>query len=135
MADAAGLHEEMFDVIQSKDFDHLRELCHADYVYSDATGAQIKGADAAVEVAQKYTSAFPDLRFDILHHHACGDSTSVIEFKATGTHKGELEGIAPTGKKVSMAACNVIEVKDGKIVRETDYFDTMALMQQLGVVE
>lgn len=53
---------------------------------------------------------------------------------ATGTHLGELQGIAPTGRTVTARVCNVIEVKDGKIWREREYYDALSLMQQLGVI-
>ncbi len=32
-------------------------------------------------------------------------------------------------------ACNVVEARDGKIHRERDYFDTLSLMQQLGLAD
>lgn len=52
-----------------------------------------------------------------------------------GTHQGELDGIAATGRSIQLHGCNVIEVADGRIVREREYFDTMALMAQLGVTD
>jgi predicted ester cyclase len=57
----------------------------------------------------------------------------VIEFTASGTQTGELSGIPPTGRSVSADVCNVVEVRDGKIYREREYYDVMGLMQQLGV--
>ena len=50
-----------------------------------------------------------------------------------GTHTGLLMDIPATGKAVEVPGCNVIEVRDGLIYREADYFDTGTLMQQLGV--
>ena len=43
--------------------------------------------------------------------------------------KNELMGFAPTGRKVTVPICDVIEVRDGKVYAEREYFD----MQQLGV--
>ena len=133
MANAGSLHREMFEAVTKRDWDGLRSLCHADYVYMDATGVEEKGADAAVAVAQTYTTAFPDLVLDTRHQYTDGDNASVLEFTVRGTHEAELAGIPATGKRIELVVCNVIEVKDGKIVREREYYDNLTLMQQLGV--
>jgi steroid delta-isomerase-like uncharacterized protein len=134
MADASGLHREMLDAVSARDFDKLREMYHPDYTYLSSDGNEQKGAEAGVAVAQMYTSAFPDIVLEVRHLHSCGGDTSVMEFTARGTHKGELEGIPPTGKSVEMLICDVIEVRDGKVYREREYFDAMSMMQQLGVI-
>lgn len=60
---------------------------------------------------------------------------SVIQtLRVRGVHHGELMGMAPTGKSVDLFVCNVCEVRDGKVYREREYFDAMAMMTQLGVV-
>jgi predicted ester cyclase len=132
MADAASIHLEMFEAVQTFDFDRLRDLYHADYEYSGSDGT-VGGIDVGVGVAETYTRAFPDLTFAIDHQTSCGD-TSVIELTARGTHQGELEGIAPTGKAVEVVVCNIIDVKDGKVYREREYFNALSMMQQLGVI-
>lgn len=43
-----------------------------------------------------YTEAFPDLAFEIRHEFTCGEHCSVVELRASGTHLGFREGIAPT---------------------------------------
>ena len=59
----------------------------------------------------------------------------MLEIVARGTHTGPLDGIPPTGRRAEVVGCNVVEIRDGKIHRERDYYDTMALMQQLGLAE
>ena len=132
MADALGLHREMVDAVERRDFDTLRELYHADYEYwgNDGTAG---GIDEALAVAQMYTSAFPDLKFEVAHETSCGD-VSVVEFVARGTNTGDLGDIPATGNKAEVAVCNIIEVADGKIRREREYFDQLGMMQQLGVI-
>ena len=51
-----------------------------------------------------------------------------------GTHTGELQGIAPTGKVVSIGAMSVQRLAGGKIVEMWDFTDEMGMMQQLGVI-
>lgn len=132
MADTSSIHHEMFDRVHRRDFVGLRELYHRDYRYEGSDGTA-GGIDVGVAVAETYTAAFPDLTFDIRHEMTCGEHTSVIEFRASGTHTGPLEGIAPTGRRVEVDVCNVIEVRDGKIALEREYFDSLSMLRQLGV--
>lgn len=133
MADVSSLHKEMVELVQRKDLSGYRELLHSDYTYTGGDGVEQQGADAGVAVAEAYTTAFPDIRLEVVNQFAEGNR-SVIEFRATGTHEAELEGIAATGKKISVVVCNIIEEQDGKIVREREYFDQYSFMQQLGVI-
>lgn len=132
MADALGLQREMIEVIDSRDFTRLRELYHPDYEYWGSDGTT-GGIDVGVGVAEMYLAAFPDMTFSTAHETNCGD-VAITEFIARGTHQGELAGIPATGKAVEVQVCNIVEVRDGKIWREREYFDQLGLMQQLGVV-
>jgi len=132
MQKAADLHREMFAAAEAHDFERMRDLFADDYVYVGTDGVE-QGVDASVAVAETFTSAFPDLRIEIRHQHAPSDGVSIVEIVVRGTHQGDLEGIAPTGKAVEVVGCNVIEAENGKIVRERDYYDVMSVMQQLGV--
>ncbi len=80
-----------------------------------------------------YAAAFPDGHIEVRATYVQGD-TAVSEFRATGTHRGELMGIPPTGKRVSLVICNVMEVRDGKVYREREYFDGSSMLAQLGVL-
>ncbi len=132
---ASDIQRAMFAAVESKDVDALRALYHPDYIYMSGDGVEQKGADAGIEVAETYTRAFPDLTFSIQHQYEPTPDTAIVELRATGTHEGDLEGIPATGRRVELAGCNVIEVADGQIIRERDYFDIGAMLQQLGVLD
>lgn len=134
MTNAAAVHQAMFDAIRARDYDGLRNLCDADYVYTGADGVEQKGADAGVAVAEMYLTAFPDVSLEITEQWAPSDDVSIIEFVARGSHTGPLGDIPPTGKPVEVHVCNVIEARDGKVVREREYFDSLSMLQQLGVI-
>jgi steroid delta-isomerase-like uncharacterized protein len=132
MADAAGLHREMFEVIASRDLTRLTELYHPDYAYASGSGEE-GGVEAGLQVAETYTKAFPDMTFTVENEFSCGDN-SVLEITVRGTQTGDLPDIPATGRAVEMRLCNIVEVRDGKIYRERDYFDTLTMLQQLGVL-
>jgi len=134
MADTSSIHHEMFDCLRRRDLGALRELYHRDYRYEGSDGTT-GGADVGIAVAETYLSAFPDLELEIRHETPCGEDLSVIEFRATGTHQGPLEGIAPTGRRIEADVCNIIEVRAGKIAVEREYYDSLSMLRQLGVAE
>jgi predicted ester cyclase len=53
---------------------------------------------------------------------------------ATGTHTGELMGIAPTGREVKVEGVQFDRVHAGKIVESHGLFDALGLLQQVGAV-
>jgi steroid delta-isomerase-like uncharacterized protein len=133
MSDAAAIAREGIDAWNRRDWTRARELYHAQYTYTGSNGEVQKGPDAGLAMGQMWAAAFPDGKIDIKKIHAVGD-TAISEYTGSGTHKGDLMGIAPTGKQIAIPICNVMEVRDGKIYAERDYMDMAHMMQQLGVM-
>jgi hypothetical protein len=55
------------------------------------------------------------------------------------THSGPImtptgASLPPTARKGSIPGVDIIEVKNGKVVRADAYFDTMTLMAQMGLL-
>jgi steroid delta-isomerase-like uncharacterized protein len=78
-------------------------------------------------------TAFPDLQTTIEDMIAEGDKV-VTRWTVRGTHKGEIMGIAPTGKQVTMTGISIDRIEGGKIVEEWNEMDMLGMMQQLGAV-
>ena len=133
MHNAAELHRTLFDAIQARDFDTLRALYHPDCVYRVGDGIEQEGPETVAADVRGFTTAFPDLAIEVRRQLLPDDDVSIVEYAFSGTHQGPLEAIAATGKRVDVVACSVIDARNGKIAREHDYYDAMALMSQLGV--
>lgn len=133
MADAAAIALEMLEKVNARDLDGFREALHPDYTYRGADGVEQKGPDVGVGVVETFTTAFPDLKLTLRHQFTDGD-VSIVEFRATGTHRAELEGIPATGKSIDVNVIDVITVRDGKVLSEREYYDQLGMMQQLGVI-
>jgi steroid delta-isomerase-like uncharacterized protein len=58
----------------------------------------------------------------------------VVRWTGSGTHVGEVNGIPPTGKAISVDAITIHELRDGKIAETWEVWDTLGFLQQLGVV-
>lgn len=76
-------------------------------------------------------SAFSDLHFEIHDMLAEGE---LVAFRSTmtGTHRGPFQGLAPTGKPISVAHMHFVRVVEGKTSDLWHVWDTAGLMRQLG---
>jgi len=134
MATVETIHEQMLGAINRGDLDGFRALLHPEYSYVGGDGSRQEGPEAGLAVAKLYLSAFPDMKAEVVSRFSEGDRV-VAEFRVTGTHQGELAGIAPTGKTMDLTVCNIIIVKDGLCFQEREYFDALTMMVQLGALE
>ncbi len=78
-------------------------------------------------------SAFLDLHFTIEDQIAEGDKV-VTRWKASGTHRGEFQGVPPTGKQATVPGITIDRIAHGKLVEGWTNWDALGLMQRLGVV-
>ena len=80
-----------------------------------------------------FRAAFPDIQLTIEDMFAEGDR---VAFRSTmrGTHQGVFQGIAPTGKQVTVSLIDVVRVEHGKLVEHWGGPDLWDLLQQLGAV-
>ena len=77
--------------------------------------------------------AFPDLKFTIEDQFAVDDKVAT-RWTATGTNKGTLGEMQPTGKRVNLDGLIIDYLKDGKVAERWEIWDQMAMLQQLGVM-
>ena len=78
-------------------------------------------------------AAFPDWHSEM--HRLLAEGDLVAEhFTARGTHRGEVMGVAPTGREVSMPGVNIFRLRDGKIVERWGCLDELRFLRELGVV-
>lgn len=82
---------------------------------------------------KKWRAAFPDIHFAVEDLVAEGDKV-VSRWRMTGTQTGEFMGIAPTGRRVSVAGMSLDRLAGGQIVEGCDAWDALGLRQQLGAL-
>jgi steroid delta-isomerase-like uncharacterized protein len=110
------------------------ELFASTYAHHDASTPDVgRGPESEKKRATLYRTAFPDLRLTIEDMIAEGE-TVMTRWSCRSTHKGDLSGIAPTGKQVAVTGMTIARFAGGKIVEGWVNWDALGLMQQLGVV-
>jgi len=131
--DNRRLIEEQFAAVNAHDLERYVKGFADSYVgETDARPDPVRGLEGLRQLIAGYLKAFPDLHMEIEQIITSGDQV-VVRWRATGTHKGEFNGIAPTNRRVNARGCTVGEVRDGRVVRSAIYSDQLAVLQQLGV--
>jgi predicted ester cyclase len=86
--------------------------------------------EALKQVARDLFRAFPDYHVTINDMVVEGNKVAVY-WTGRGTHEGEWQGIAPTGRQISVDGVDIEYLSDGKIVNEEGIIDMMSMMRQL----
>jgi steroid delta-isomerase-like uncharacterized protein len=113
----------------------IEECYSPDAVMHDPASApdERQGIEGRQRALQRYRAAFPDLHFTTSEFTAAGELV-YFHWEATGTHQGELNGIPPTGKKITVTGTASDRIVNGKIVEDWSHWDTLGMLQQLGVI-
>ena len=113
------------------DYDLADELFHPASITPDAPQLPV-GPEGCKQVARVFRDAFPDFHMTV-EDVVAEQNLVVCRFRQTGTHQGELFGIAPTGKRVDFGEMAICQLAGGQIVSTWFQTDMLALMSQLGV--
>jgi steroid delta-isomerase-like uncharacterized protein len=124
---------QFFETFSRNDFAAFEAVTSQDIVYHTAPPGISPGIQGYRELMGMYHGAFPDMQLTIDDVLAEGDKV-VTRFTPSGTHRGELMGIAPTGKRVSIDGISIVRVAGGKVVEEWDQLDMLGMLQQMGAI-
>jgi steroid delta-isomerase-like uncharacterized protein len=108
------------------------ELMAIDAAIHMPTG-EVVNLDGLKSFAGTFRGAFPDWHSTFEELIAEGDRVAE-RWTGRGTHRGELQGIPPTGKRVEVPGSVFYRIVGGKIVEFRGQLDMMSLMQQLDVI-
>jgi steroid delta-isomerase-like uncharacterized protein len=110
------------------------DLTDRDYVGHDSANPEpVRGPEGVKSFISTYRAAFPDLRVTV-ENQLAQDDLVATRWTSRGTQKGELMGIEPTGKAVTVSGVTISRLADGKLVEEFHNWDTFGLMQQLDAI-
>ena len=129
--DATPVHLMLREVWSTGDLALIDELVVEDHVQHDPVLAEpVRGRTAIKAAIDRFRTGIPDLRKDIVETYV-DDGTVIVEYIATGTHEGELLGVAPTGRRLSADGIYLSHVDDGKLVESTDMWDAFGVHRQI----
>jgi len=121
-------HEE---AINRHDLTVLDEILAPDAAHDSATFSANPGPRA---VLGALLTGFPDVQHTVEAVITEGDLV-VIRYTATGTHTGEFQGYAPTGKRVTWTGINIYRLECGRIAEIWSEVDGLGRIEQLAGTE
>lgn len=108
-------------------------LLSDDVEYWDVTQAVVfKSKSEVKEFFRSFFEAFPNLKFELLNIFSQNDSVA-CEWKMQGTQAKEMPGMSAVGKSFEVAGVSICTIKQGKIRRQVDYWDSGTIMRHLGL--
>ena len=135
MPDGTGMIKRFYtEVVGDGNLALIDELVSDGFVDHDPLPGQSPSKDGVSFFVNTMRAAFPDLKATVMEPALVDGNLEALYVVLTGTHQGELMGIAATGRKVEFSGIDIIRVEDGKVVEHWGATDTMALMQQIGAV-
>jgi steroid delta-isomerase-like uncharacterized protein len=121
------------EVVNQKNIDAFDDHIAENFVEHEDTAPLAPNRDGVRQMFASLHESFPDLKVTI-DDMASDDDKVWARCTWKGTHKGEFQGIAATGKPVSFSFIDVVRYSEGKAVEHWGVSDTFALMTQLGVI-
>jgi steroid delta-isomerase-like uncharacterized protein len=95
--------------------------------------SSVQGIEGYKQFVRYYLTAFPDSHFTV--EDVIAEAQMVVtRWTVSGTHTGNLGAISTTGRRISVTGISCGRVENGKIVEGWTNWDTLGLMQQLGVL-
>lgn len=108
------------------------ELVSSDYVAHGPQAPPADGPDGVRTRVGLYQDALAG-HWDVQEIISTRDRV-IARWIGTGTHRGELMGVDPTGNSISVEAISIFRIADGKIAEEWTVWDALGLLQQVGAV-
>jgi predicted ester cyclase len=129
---AAQVRRNFEELWHRGNVDYLDEICGADFVAHDALAGDVD-REGLKSIVRMFRDAIPDIRFRLDDVLVSG-SYCTVRWTSTGTHRGQLMDIAPTGRSVEVRGIGIARYANDKEQENWEMWDVMGLMQQLGAV-
>jgi len=120
------------EVFNKGNLEIIPEFFAPGYTFHSPLGLKAEGPEGFKQMVAMVRKALPDLHVTVDDLFGEGDRVAT-RITMTGTFKGEMMGIPPTGNKMKNSVILITLWKDGKEVEAWEALDTLAFYQQLGI--
>jgi ketosteroid isomerase-like protein len=133
-----GVFDRSTDAFNRHDVGEFMSYCTDDVTCTAPGVGRIQGKEAVAAFYQSWLEGFPDARVEVREALAIDDGI-VEEGTFSGTHTGVLRSpngdLPPTRKLVSERYAQVVRMRGERISSFDLFYDRLALLEQLGMVE
>lgn len=132
-ADIAATTRRIFsEVFSTNKIDRLNEFADQDLVVHYAGSVEpLRGIECYKAAFARDIPSFPDARYTVEDIVSAHDRVAV-RWRMDATHQGTYQGIAPTGKRVTLCGMSIYRFMDGKVVEGWAVIDNLGFKEQLG---
>lgn len=115
------------------ELERIEEFVTDDFVNHEAWPGEDPGPAGFRIRLERLRSAFPDMRMEVRECVAGGD---LVAYRAvlSGTHRGELLGMAPTGRRFAAPQMHMLRLRDGRTSEHWATRDDLGMLTQLGII-
>jgi steroid delta-isomerase-like uncharacterized protein len=107
------------------------ELLSAEISFRGSLAVEVRGCSAFCEYMRRVRNAFPDFHNKI--EQLVGEEDQVVvRLQYTGTHRGEIFSVRPSGKSISYAGAAFFRLAGNRVTEAWVLGDLVSLLQQLG---
>jgi steroid delta-isomerase-like uncharacterized protein len=132
-AESKAVVRQFYALLDKGDMNGISQLLSDKFVWHIAGVPAPLDKQSSVGFLQAFRAAFPDMQHSLDPQIAEGDRVATpLTFR--GTHRGELQGVPASGKRVEILALNIHRILSGKIAHAESVVDMMSLMQQIGAI-
>jgi steroid delta-isomerase-like uncharacterized protein len=125
-----------YAAFEKKDDKAMGDMVTDDVLWDDLMApAPTKGKAETVKYWKSFMTAFPDLKAPATNVWGVEDF-AIAEMAFTGTPKGAIMGLtSQTKKPVALHLVDIVQTKDGKIVKGWSYGNSVELLAQFGLMK
>lgn len=122
------------DVLNQRDLDLAKQICARDISFRAWHWPELNGFEGLEQFLATLENSCPDFHYAIEEMLAEGDKV-FVRWTFTGTHSGEIMGIPPTRKFVTVPGTATFRLVNGKIAEHFGYWDALGMLQWLSGLE
>lgn len=132
--DAESIIKDSIDAANSHDINKFTTFYTDDCIYEDmAMGRVNRGKEELKAFFQEMFVMSPDVKFELKSAFSFGD-WAASEWVMTGTHAGDTPELPASGKSFTIRGASITQMRNGKVSRQSDYWNLMSLLQQTGLI-
>lgn len=133
MADHESIVRSFYnDVLNGRNLALAAELLTSNHVYHDPHVESAPGPAGMIEAVRPYQVGLNG-HWEV-HDVLVADDYVTVRWTGSGIHDQEVMGIPPSGAKVEVEAISIHRMENGKIAENWTVWDTLTMLQQVGVV-
>jgi predicted ester cyclase len=129
----AEMAKSFYPLFEKGDWASIEKMISADFTDHNpwTPPAGVSGRDTAMKALKDFRTAFPNMKFEILHTAVDGDMV-FVHYHFTASNDGPFMGMPATNKKLDFTGIDLLGIKDSIFTEHWDYGDNITFMKQMG---